>query len=265
MTTVYPAAIDTSIELPSVIDLVSANSADSVNIIRDTVISIEETLGVNPATVYGTVRNRLDQLENTLLTLAGLDNVVLFSAGGDLSGTSSSQTVIRLQGRNVSSSAPSLNDVLTWNGSSWTPQVSSGSGATAAEYELSMSAGIFSNATAIFLRVGARKIDMTTFPATSGALTRTVTFIAAIDKTPGATNVEVQLYNTTDGVVVTGTNLTSSNNANSEVSAVLTVGNASGNLRNDIAKQYEVQIRMNGGGGSDAVFLTNARIVISYA
>src|SRR5665213_1373242 len=44
-----------------------------------------------------------------------------FTASGDLSGTSTSQMVIGLQGRSISSTAPSLNQVLTWNGSFWLP------------------------------------------------------------------------------------------------------------------------------------------------
>jgi hypothetical protein len=53
--------------------------------------------------------------------------------GGDLSGSASSQTVTGIQGRAVSSTAPSANQVLMWNGSFWTPAnvSSSGSGITA--------------------------------------------------------------------------------------------------------------------------------------
>src|ERR1035441_1028566 len=50
-----------------------------------------------------------------------------FTAGGDLSGSSTSQTVIGIQGRAVSSTAPSTNQVLTWNGSFWT-SANTGSG-----------------------------------------------------------------------------------------------------------------------------------------
>lgn len=44
-----------------------------------------------------------------------------FTPGGDLSGSSTSQTVIGIQGNPVSSSAPSSNQALVWNGSAWAP------------------------------------------------------------------------------------------------------------------------------------------------
>jgi hypothetical protein len=46
-----------------------------------------------------------------------------FSAGGDLSGTSASQTVVGLQGRTLDSSAPSGGDVIAWDAGSsqWEP------------------------------------------------------------------------------------------------------------------------------------------------
>lgn len=48
---------------------------------------------------------------------------------GDLSGGYPHPTVAKIQGRSVSPTAPNSNDVLTWNGSSWTPAAGgSGSG-----------------------------------------------------------------------------------------------------------------------------------------
>lgn len=52
------------------------------------------------------------------------------SAGGDLSGTYPNPTVARIQGRSVSSTAPSANQVLAWNSgtSAWTPTAVAGTG-----------------------------------------------------------------------------------------------------------------------------------------
>jgi hypothetical protein len=43
------------------------------------------------------------------------------AAGGDLSGSYPNPTVARLQGRSVSTTAPSTGQVLKWDGSAWTP------------------------------------------------------------------------------------------------------------------------------------------------
>jgi hypothetical protein len=44
-----------------------------------------------------------------------------FVAGGDLTGSPSSQTVAALQGKPLAASSPASNQVLSWNGSAWTP------------------------------------------------------------------------------------------------------------------------------------------------
>jgi hypothetical protein len=47
---------------------------------------------------------------------------VSFIAGGDISGSNTSQTVIALQGNAVSNAMPDSNQLLTWTGATWTPQ-----------------------------------------------------------------------------------------------------------------------------------------------
>lgn len=52
-------------------------------------------------------------------------------AGGDLSGTYPDPRVIKLQARNVSGAAPNISEVLTWDGSQWTPAPAGSPGAHA--------------------------------------------------------------------------------------------------------------------------------------
>jgi hypothetical protein len=52
------------------------------------------------------------------------------SAGGDLSGTVTGATVVKIQGRTVSSTAPVTGQVMGWDGSKWTPQTPASGGVT---------------------------------------------------------------------------------------------------------------------------------------
>ena len=55
-----------------------------------------------------------------------LASAQLPAAAGDLSGALSAPTVARLQSRPVSTTVPSIGQVLTWSGSQWVPQAQSG-------------------------------------------------------------------------------------------------------------------------------------------
>lgn len=63
--------------------------------------------------VWSALNNRLE---------CGADsNANTSSTGGDLTGVQTAVTVVGLQTRPVASTAPALNEVLTWNGASWWP------------------------------------------------------------------------------------------------------------------------------------------------
>ncbi len=70
-------------------------------------------------------------------------NVIIpsFTPGGDLSGTSTSQTVIGLQGNPISTTTPTSNQILQWNGSAWAPATSTSSQWTTSGNDISYNLG----------------------------------------------------------------------------------------------------------------------------
>jgi hypothetical protein len=141
-----------------------------------------------------------------------------------------------------------------------------GGGGTTSPVIFTLATG-FTTTFGTFSRAGSLYLDMTPFPPTNGGLNRHVQFEAEVQKSSGATSVEVRLLDITHGVAVTGTGLTYSatNNLSRVTSGDLTVGSSSGNIRSDAATIYEVQFKMNGGTPSDQVWGMGARLVISYS
>lgn len=89
--------------------------------------------------IYGTGANSYGNLplgangqclesNGTSLAWGVCDSGSGFTPGGDLRGTSLSQTVVGLQGRPLSGAAPATNQVLQWNGTAWTPASLAGGG-----------------------------------------------------------------------------------------------------------------------------------------
>src|SRR5665213_2039712 len=91
---------------------IGASSATGITIGRSGITAIFP----GSVTVSGSTTTLQNLVVSGTCTGCGVGN---FTAGGDLSGSSTSQTVIGLQGRAISSTAPSANQVLTWNGSFW--------------------------------------------------------------------------------------------------------------------------------------------------
>ena len=112
MATSYPVRIDTVITLPSAIDNFTPIRAVTVNSLRDAILAIEGTLGVRPASTFGTVAARLDAIEELLLHPIPPGSIIF---NGDLSGDALFQTVIGIQDNPIAPIQPSDGYVLTWS------------------------------------------------------------------------------------------------------------------------------------------------------
>lgn len=115
MSTNYPATIDTTNNLPTVIDNFTPNRGSVVNNLRDTILALERALGINPAGNYGTVGARLSNTENIL------NNLQIITLTNDLGGSLTLPLVIGLQGNPISTVSPDVGQFLGWNGLAWTP------------------------------------------------------------------------------------------------------------------------------------------------
>lgn len=66
----YPDAIDGYGNLPLVRDGISEIRADDINVLRDAIIKIEMELGIQPSSVFATVRARLDDIGDSSATIS---------------------------------------------------------------------------------------------------------------------------------------------------------------------------------------------------
>lgn len=78
MTTNYPGSLDNNLSIPKVTDLVSPIRARDHNNLQEAIIAIETELGANPSGTAGSVKDRFDDLDNTLATglQANLINII---------------------------------------------------------------------------------------------------------------------------------------------------------------------------------------------
>lgn len=101
----YPNSLDNSISLPLSTDLVTEIRSVVVNNIRSATVAIEGELGVKPSGTYGTVKDRLDGVDETI-SLIQVGVIPQGNAGGDLSSTYPNPKVSGIQGIEVSSTTP---------------------------------------------------------------------------------------------------------------------------------------------------------------
>lgn len=124
-----------------------------------------------------------------------------------------------------------------------------------------------------YARNGIRTIDMSKYPLGIGAYQRKVRFVAVLENSLHslAFNAEVRLFDYTHGVLVANTTLDNTGAVDRSIateytSPILTVGNANGNIRNDVPTMYRCEFRAVGAltPPLDRVVLGNAFLRISY-
>src|SRR5215467_3393829 len=76
---------------------------------------------------FTTARDEISALQ-TGQTTANTNINLKAQRAGDLGGTTTSTTVIRLQGRNMASTAPATGQALVWDGTQWAPGATGGVG-----------------------------------------------------------------------------------------------------------------------------------------
>jgi len=93
----YPASIDASLELPTVIDNVTSINGALLNNIRDAILAMENELGIKPSGIYTNVRTRIAAIEVVV------GNLQIISLTQDLGGTLLLPKVVGLQGTALAS------------------------------------------------------------------------------------------------------------------------------------------------------------------
>jgi len=112
-------------------------------------------------------------------------------------------------------------------------------------------AGVQSNSTDTFARIGTLQVDPSGFPAS-----QEITWEATFDTTDGGNAAEVRLYNVTDVGVVSGSTFSTTSTTADTQSAVVTLP---GSL-----KDYEIQLRLTTTDLAQRATCTRARLTIRW-
>lgn len=96
--------------------------------------SFNGSTNVSWSVVYGSSAGTACQGNDSRLSDARVPVAHTHTLAGDVTGDSAANTVTKLQGRSVATTAPATNEVLKWNGSAWAPGTASTLPADAAGY-----------------------------------------------------------------------------------------------------------------------------------
>jgi hypothetical protein len=112
---------------------------------------------------------------------------------------------------------------------------------------------------------GGRKIDMSKFPLSlPDNRTRVMKFYVDAEVSAPGVDGYVQLFDTTNNVVITGTTFRFTSTVTTEQNVTLLVGNSNGKIRNDMEARYEIRLWKISGSPADRIICNNARITVTY-
>lgn len=136
-------------------------------------------------------------------------------------------------------------------------------------FEIPLLVATKSSTSSIYVPVTDKAINLTNFPPTLNGLTRVIKLRAMTSCSASTATTEIQLYDVTHGVAITGTTLDNSTAADKTVStelvsAALTVGSSNGNIRSDAPATYRFQYRRTAGSSSEYAIVSGAYLEFTY-
>jgi hypothetical protein len=117
------------------------------------------------------------------------------------------------------------------------------------------------------ITVGGSSVDMNDYPATYATLSRSIFFVIDYSVAANTDTASVRLWDATHGVIVAGTTDSSSSVTPPRrfLSSALTVGATSGNIRNDVVTEYQVQAAVSSGSSVNNAICYDAYLLVKYS
>lgn len=207
------------------------------NVVTQQVVTLNGDLGGTPASplVIGLQGRPLSSAAPGFTQVIAWNGVAWAPANSlqlaqDLGNTATQPYVIGLQGRPVSNQAPVAQQVLTWDGYKWLPTTQTITfnllpTVTLLPVDIMFLGGDGYNGTTTPLRVGARQVDMSNYPATTlDGRTRTMTFRADLEVTnAAATGVALLKDSSSNALIMTGTTYSITNATNTSPIQITTL------------------------------------------
>lgn len=266
--TLYPNSIDDSTTLPPA----TGDDAVSVNASIAAIEAIETELGILPSGVYASVRTRLDILEARVNNpYSPYPTVVnpfyIGTTGVSIRAGIGDPNVLQLLAvpGSLYLRQDGYSDALySFRGDGYWLLITNGS-ITPPPVEIVFTSGSNVTNSATPVRIGGRDLNMGNYPVPLGG-SLALSFIALLEvSTTSSATAQIQLWDTTDNVLITSGTTTLSNGLVVFTTPLIT-GVTPGTIRTDIAPVYEVRLALSASGNyqTDYAICTSARISISY-